>query len=147
MGMDFQYLWCCCRKSLASRLKCPALKQNLRSYMKNISRVKNILFLKRSITRSLKMWKQRPKSQVWKSCHQYCILKKFEVLVCGDVEKLIKQRKTPDEHPVYYTTIEDTHDIISRGHIASGHGGRDRMLKHLCQHYNRSWWTLQYKPL
>ena len=34
---------------------------------------------------------------------QYYILKKFEVLVCDDVEKLITQRKTQDEHPVYYT--------------------------------------------
>ena len=50
--------------------------------------------------------------------------------MCGDVEKLIKQRKTTDEQPLFSATVEDTYDIISRGHIATGHGGRDRMLKH-----------------
>ena len=70
-----------------------------------------------------------------KSRHQYYILKKYEVLTCGDVEKLIKKKKSPEDHPVYYATIEDTYDIISKAHIATGHGGRDRMLKHLNQKY------------
>ena len=70
-----------------------------------------------------------------KSRHHYYILQKLEVLVCDDVEKLIKQRKMTDEQPLYYVTIEDMHDIISWGHIATGHGGRDRMLKHLNQKY------------
>ena len=55
--------------------------------------------------------------------------------MCSDVEKLIKQRKTADEQPLYYATIEDTYDIISRCHIATGHSGHDRMLKHLNQKY------------
>ena len=55
--------------------------------------------------------------------------------MCGDVEKLIKRRKTQDEHPVYYAIMEDKYDIISRGHITIDHGGRNRMLKHLCQMY------------
>ena len=70
-----------------------------------------------------------------KSHHQYYILKKYELLQCGDVEKLIKKRKSPEDRPVYYATIEDTYDIISKAHIATGHGGRDRMLKHLRQKY------------
>ena len=28
--------------------------------------------------------------------------------------------------------------VISRGHITTDHGGRDRMLKHLCQKYANS---------
>ena len=40
-----------------------------------------------------------------------------------------------DEQPVYYAIMEDKHEIISRGHITTDHGGRDRMLKHLCQKY------------
>ena len=43
--------------------------------------------------------------------------------MCGDVEKLIKKRKSPEECPVYYATIEDTCDIITR------------MLKHFGQKY------------
>ena len=54
--------------------------------------------------------------------------------MCGDinVEKLIKRRKTQDEEPVYYAIMEDKYAIISRGHITTDHGGRGRMLKHLC---------------
>ena len=64
---------------------------------------------------------------------------KFEVLMCGDVEKLIKRRKTQDEQPVCYAIMEDRDDISSRGHIATDRGGRDsRMLKHLGQKYANS---------
>ena len=54
--------------------------------------------------------------------------------MCRDVEKLIKRRKTQDEQ-VNYAIMEDKYDIISRGHSTTNHGGRDRMLKHLCQKY------------
>ena len=70
-----------------------------------------------------------------KSHHQYYIIQEHEMLMCGDAEKLIKKRKSPEEHPVYYDTIEDTYDIISKAHIATSHGGRDRMLKHFGQKY------------
>ena len=70
-----------------------------------------------------------------KSHHNYYILNRYEVLQCGDVEKLIKKRKSPEDRPVYFATIEDTYDIITKAHIATGHGGRDRMLKHLGQKY------------
>ena len=58
---------------------------------------------------------------------------RYEVLQCGDIEKLIIKRQTPDERPVYYVSIEDTFDVIA--HIATGHGGRDRMTKHLADKY------------
>ena len=54
-----------------------------------------------------------------------------EVLQCGDVAKLIKKRKSPDDRPVYYATIEDTDDIICKAHIATGNGSHDMMLKYL----------------
>ena len=65
---------------------------------------------------------------------------KFEVLMCGDVEKLMKRRKTQDEQSVHYAIMEDKYDIISRGHITTDHGGWDKMLKHryLCQKYANS---------
>ena len=119
--------------------------------------------------------------------------------MCGDVEKLIKRRKTEDEQTVYYQArsqtffggggqigqilgpfmitcglfcnrvgfghfffffgggggaddppdfrpgygsdyaiMENKYDIISRGHMTTEYGGRDRMLKHLCQNYANS---------
>ena len=66
-----------------------------------------------------------------KSRQQYYILKKYEILKCGTVEKLIKKRKSTEDRPIYYITIEDTYDIISKAHIATGHSGHDRMVKHL----------------
>ena len=55
-------------------------------------------------------------------------LKKYELLQCGDVQKLIR-KKPNQEHPQYFATIEETFDIIKRAHIATGHRGRDKMIK------------------
>ncbi|XP_068247605.1 KRAB-A domain-containing protein 2-like [Palaemon carinicauda] len=71
-----------------------------------------------------------------KSRHKYYLLSKYEVLQCGDVEKIIKKRQTLDETPVYYVSIEDTFDIVKRAHVATGHGGRDRMTKELQVKYD-----------
>ena len=60
---------------------------------------------------------------------------RHKVLQCGDVEKLAKKRKSTDETPVYYVTIEDTFDVMKRAHIATGHGGRDRMTNMLSTKY------------
>ena len=61
-------------------------------------------------------------------CHRY------EVLQCRPVEKLIKKRKIADETPLYHVTIEETYDIKC-AHIATGHGGRDRMIKETQKKY------------
>ena len=71
-----------------------------------------------------------------KSRYQYYILTRYEVLECGDVEKLIRRRKTPDDPIKYFITIEDTFDALKRAHIATGHGGRDRMRKLVSQKYD-----------
>jgi len=36
---------------------------------------------------------------------------------------------------VYYVTIEVMYDIIKKAHISTGHGSRDRMLKHIKEKY------------
>ena len=36
---------------------------------------------------------------------------------------------------LYYVSLEDTFDVIKRAHIATGHGGRDRMIKELQRKY------------
>jgi RecB family endonuclease NucS len=64
-------------------------------------------------------------------CSIIYLLEKYEVLECGHVEKLIKKRITEDEEHIYFVNIEDTFEIIKRAHIATGHGGRDRMQKEL----------------
>ncbi|KAK6181870.1 hypothetical protein SNE40_009648 [Patella caerulea] len=70
-----------------------------------------------------------------KNRHGYYLLSKFEIMQCGDVEKLIKKRATQDEDPVYYVCIEDTYDVVKRAHTATGHGGRDRMAKEVNKKY------------
>lgn len=69
-----------------------------------------------------------------KTPHEYYLLKKYEVLKCGDVFKLIRRRNA-NEDPIYFATLEDTFDIIKRAHIATGHGGRDKMVKELTKKY------------
>ncbi|XP_041362857.1 KRAB-A domain-containing protein 2-like [Gigantopelta aegis] len=69
-----------------------------------------------------------------KSRHGYYLLSKFEILQCGDVEKL-KKRVNPRENPVYYVSIEETYDVVRRAYIATGHGGRDRMTKEINKKY------------
>ncbi|XP_052791955.1 KRAB-A domain-containing protein 2-like [Mya arenaria] len=64
-----------------------------------------------------------------------CELGWYEIIQCGDVEKLIKKRTHPEESPLYYVTIEDTFDVIKRAHIATGHGGRDHMINELQRKY------------
>ena len=61
-------------------------------------------------------------------------LKKYELLQCGDVQKLIR-KKPNQEHPLYFATIEDTFDIIKRGDIATGHGGREKSIKEINMKY------------
>jgi len=65
----------------------------------------------------------------------FSLLNRYEILECGDVQKLIKKRQTSDELPVYYASIEDTFDIIKKAHVSTGHGGRDRMMKELSLKY------------
>ena len=64
-----------------------------------------------------------------KSRHEYYVLNKYDILECGDVQKLIKNCKTPNEPPLYYAS---TFDII---YVATGVGGRDRMMKVLSVKY------------
>ncbi|KAK4320320.1 hypothetical protein Pmani_008826 [Petrolisthes manimaculis] len=63
------------------------------------------------------------------------LLKRYEVLRCGQVEKLIKKRDHVEEPPLYYVPIEERFDIVRSSHIATGHGGRDRMLKEVKKKY------------
>ena len=79
--------------------------------------------------------KAASESSKTKSRHEYYLLNRYEILECGDVQKLIKKRQTSDELPIYYACIEDTFDIIKKAHVATGHGGRDRMMKELSLKY------------
>ena len=60
---------------------------------------------------------------------------RYEILQCGHVEKIIKKRSDVKDDPVYYCHIDETFDVIKRIHLATGHGGRDKMVKELKKKY------------
>ena len=64
-----------------------------------------------------------------KSPRQYYLIKKYELLNCGDTQKLIRKHKDENSEPVYFVFIEETFSILKRAHILTGHGGRDKMIK------------------
>ncbi|KAK7100837.1 hypothetical protein V1264_023708 [Littorina saxatilis] len=53
-----------------------------------------------------------------KSRHEYHLWGKFEVLKCGDIERLVQKRTdTTEESILYYATLEKTYDIVKRAHM------------------------------
>ena len=89
------------------------------------------LIPKKKYLQMIKDIRTQSETKKTKSRRDYYLLSKYELLQCGDIEKLIKKRQTPDETPVYYVSIEDTFDIVRKTHVATGHGGRDKMIKEL----------------
>ena len=66
-----------------------------------------------------------------KMAHDYYLLKKYEILQCGNVEKLIRKREDGEQNPIYFVTIEEMFDAIKQMHINTGHGGRDKLIKEI----------------
>jgi hypothetical protein len=60
---------------------------------------------------------------------------RYEILQCADIEKVIRKRSCEQENPVYYCHIDEMYDVIKRVHIATGHGGRDKMMKEVSRKY------------
>ena len=79
--------------------------------------------------------KAASESSKTKSRYEYYVLNKYDIFECGDVQKMIKKRKTLNEPPLYYASIEKTFDIIKKAHVATGYGGSDRMMKILSVKY------------
>jgi len=50
---------------------------------------------------------------------QYYILKKYEIMQCGDVEKLVEKKadSSGSSDTVYYAHVDEMYDIINRKHI------------------------------
>jgi hypothetical protein len=54
---------------------------------------------------------------------------------CADVKKIIRKRKDDGDDILYFAHNDDLFYIIKRGHVSTGHGGRDKMIKHLTEKY------------
>jgi hypothetical protein len=76
--------------------------------------------------------KETGTSKTWR---QYYLLKRYQILICGDVEKLIRKKKDEGDDVVYFAHNDDIFDIIKRVHVSTGHGGRDKMMKVLSVKY------------
>ena len=50
---------------------------------------------------------------------------RFDVIQCGDIEKLIKKRQAITDPILYYAIAEEMYSIVLRAHLNTGHGGRD----------------------
>ena len=72
---------------------------------------------------------QEAKLAVQKTNRQRLVLKKYDVLVCGDVQKVIKRQISDTDEIKYFVPLEQMFDVIKRAHIATGHGGRDKIAK------------------
>ena len=88
-----------------------------------------------NLIEELKVAASRDKS---KTRRQYYILMRYEILQCGDIEKLIKKRNEGygEEQTVYFAHIDELYDIVKRAHTSTGHGGRDKMIKTLSSKYS-----------
>jgi hypothetical protein len=71
------------------------------------------------------------KSAVKKTSLQYRRLKRFDVLETGEVKKLIAKGETVR----YFLPAEEIFDVIESAHVATGHGGRNRLKKEVSRKY------------
>ena len=53
------------------------------------------------------------------------------MLSIGDVEKLVKKRKTEDEPILYFIPNEELYSIIQEIHVQQGHSGINKIMAHL----------------
>lgn len=74
--------------------------------------------------------KEKNKSDV-----DYRRLKRYDIIVVGKEEKLISPLKAGGSIK-YFATIEETYGIIHDAHLATGHGGRNRLVKEINNKYN-----------
>ena len=113
-----------------------ALKEKFRSELyKKYEECKKILIPKEQYFKMIEDIREAALTTSSKSRRDYYLLANYEILKCGDIEKLIKKRHDQENDILYYVSIEETYDVIKRAHLATGHGGRDRMLKELRKKY------------
>ena len=60
---------------------------------------------------------------------------KFDVIQCGDIEKLIKKRQAITDPILYYVFAKEMYSIVLKAHLNTGHGGKDKMLKEVNKKY------------
>ena len=71
-----------------------------------------------------------------KSTTDYYNLKRYNIFIIGGYERLItKVKETNETNFKIYIYMEELYGILEKAHKETGHGGRDRMIKHLNNGY------------
>jgi hypothetical protein len=71
-----------------------------------------------------------------KSTTDYYNLKRYDISIIGGYERLITKVKETDEANFkIYVYMEELYGILEKAHKETGHGGRDRMIKHINNGY------------
>lgn len=73
--------------------------------------------------------KEAASTSATKTQHQRHLLRRYEILTCGQVSKLVLKRKDETEETKHFIFVEEMYDILKRIHVVTGHGGRYKMLK------------------
>lgn len=97
--------------------------------------VKSMLMSREKYVQLLNEIKEAKNQKSVKTNHQYGLLRKYDVLTCGDVEKIIRRKHMDNDTTLYFVPVEDMYEVIKRAHLATGHGGRDKMLKEVRKRY------------
>ena len=74
---------------------------------------------------------EEAKAAVKKTPLQYRRMKRFDVIAIGGVKNLI----STSEPVKYYLPAEEIFDVIESAHVATGHGGRDRLKMETSRKY------------
>lgn len=71
-----------------------------------------------------------------KSTTDYYNLKRYDIFIIGGYERLItKVKETYEANFKIYVYMEELYGILEKAHKETGHGGRDRMIKHINNGY------------
>lgn len=73
----------------------------------------------------------RPK----KTVTNYRLMRKYDVVTVGGIEKLIKPIIENDSNVLYYVTVDELFDVIQTAHLAVRHGGRNKIMAELKAKY------------
>ena len=52
-----------------------------------------------------------------------------------DVQNITRKRSSREDDIKYYVCLEDMFNVVQKNHIATGHGGRDKMIKEANKKY------------
>ena len=58
--------------------------------------------------------------------NQYYLLQMYDILMCGDVRKIVWKQLKSSEAPKHYVRLENVCDIIKRAPVAAGNGSLDK---------------------